>query len=676
MLKKKSSRTLYEEWLKTQIQHHDFKHFSVISCLVADLKEVVVHKAERKITNESLMDEKNARQVELLSKKNTIWHAVSAYGTDEGKESWSFVLKKDTDWKDERGQFGETPLHIALLINEPSEEFNEFFIGLWGVASKSVRGAIYTMEPYTGENVLHLAIIKKFGLDIIEKLVNDEPYLVNGKAVGAFFRDKDLSESSCDQLGEYPICFAACTNQKEVFKYLADVEIEGYKGLEVVTSNGNNLLHLMIFNAFDESGSRSGSAEDSVDPSEVQTSGENSENAEDIFMDMFDSILKLAEAKEKTKPAPKGAPSLKQRMLSHRNEDGQTPLALAAAYGTVAFFKHLLKQTEIVAWTYGPVTCMKVYLEGIDYPLDAERHPGLGASLLETLVAYGRQDIVSRTEIKKLVQLKWDKYGQAKFRNRLIKSLLFAALVFVMPMLECSNTLASTALHSAIRVAASLFYLLDYCAVCKTTLTETAALLSETFALLKRILYDDFLVSLYRFCTQTDTPGVDEGQRKQLYNEAHALLRRCATFDYSWTRLYHATVPPCMVVLSLRYIASTWFATLVGIDLADAPLSSLPSAAVHCGYAFVSAMTFANVLYLSTCFERVGACVLMLRRITLNDLPVFAAVYAIFLFGCAAPPRRPRRPRTRALCLSAARPSVGRGRARGGGAEWRTCTSS
>ena len=45
-------------------------------------------------------------------------------------------------------------------------------------------------------------------------------------------------------------------------------------------------------------------------------------------------------------------------------------------------------------------------------------------------------------------------------------------------------------------------------------------------------------------------------------------------------------------------------------------------------------MAFANVLYHFTCFERIGACILMIHRITLHDLPIFATIYVIFLFGC------------------------------------------
>lgn len=174
-------------------------------------------------------------------------------------------------------------------------------------------------------------------------------------------------------------------------------------------------------------------------------------------MAMFDEILKIVEGQEKNGPDRKG---IKDRMFRHQNKDHPTPLTLAAARGTVPFSKHLLNQQEQIDWRYMQVKCRKMHFKGIDYPLDEERRAAPAdhaASVLETLMMYERQDILSETEIRKLLQLKWDRYGRAEFHHQLCKSVLFAALVFVMPMLEAGDVPA----HVAVRSAASLFYLAD-----------------------------------------------------------------------------------------------------------------------------------------------------------------------------------------------------------------------
>jgi hypothetical protein len=40
------------------------------------------------------------------------------------------------------------------------------------------------------------------------------------------------------------------------------------------------------------------------------------------------------------------------------------------ARGSLRMFNHLMKKIMVTEWTYGPVTCQKLFLEGVDVPLD------------------------------------------------------------------------------------------------------------------------------------------------------------------------------------------------------------------------------------------------------------------------------------------------------------------
>jgi hypothetical protein len=51
-------------------------------------------------------------------------------------------------------------------------------------------------------------------------------------------------------------------------------------------------------------------------------------------------------------------------------------------------------------------------------------------------------------------------------------------------------------------------------------------------------------------------------------------------------------------------------------------------------YGQISLLGFIDILYYVMGFERYGSFVLMLIRITIDDLPIFVVIYSIFLFGC------------------------------------------
>ena len=50
-------------------------------------------------------------------------------------------------------------------------------------------------------------------------------------------------------------------------------------------------------------------------------------------------------------------------------------------------------------------------------------------------------------------------------------------------------------------------------------------------------------------------------------------------------------------------------------------------------YASLSVLSFLRLLYLGMGFEDYGAFILMIVRITRKDLPVFMAIYTVFLLG-------------------------------------------
>ena len=307
-------------------------------------------------------DEINAKQFKKITQPATIWHAVSSFQFKEGKDSWEIckLIMDGCKWASpwmtgqDRGVFGETPLHLALLFNEPNEEFEKFFQELWSKCPK-IHAAQYTHALYAGENVLHIAIIRKAGMPIIRTIVESPrgPTLLSQRANGLFFKDPRRSDGCCSILGEFPLCFAACTNQLSIFDYLLS------KGADPAarTSEGNTLLHLLVLNT------------DAALPSSCDAAGTRC-----IYLDIFDAV--------EARLRPSGAYDV---LRTARNAAGHTPLSLAAAAGSEAMFEHLFRKELAVTWTYGPAVCRRLYLAGIDVPLypDEAPPPGAAPSVLE-----------------------------------------------------------------------------------------------------------------------------------------------------------------------------------------------------------------------------------------------------------------------------------------------------
>ena len=471
--------------------------------------------------------EANAKQVERLDRKGTIWHAVSKFERREGKESWEKVkaainlMKDETShvsslvpWMrgEDRGFFGETPLHILLVFNdfnryETRMELTQFFCDLWDMCPE-LQHLPYTEPLYKGENVLHIAIIKKVVPEVVEKMKTSDiswGRLLEGRATGEFFRNEELSESSCHALGETPLGFAACSCQPELFTYLLD-SVDDVKEKQLLgmrtEQGGNNLLHLMVLNAFN----RTEVDDDDEGDSEARNASSKGyrgrtrpgkDTAEKACMQMYDEIEKRMQSL-----------GVLDALRAQPNKDGHTPLKLAAAEGSLGFFEFLLAKELSVAWTYGPVACSKLYLEDIDVPLGSERaaagspkNPGdlgeekpeqratasftaqhlgslgrlkaaltsiadrLGAtpqlSVLELLVRHGRKDILTRSAIDKLVGLKWDKYGRRWFALRLARALAFTAAVVAITVVHHTSPWSGP-LQAAGRVLATGLYAPDF----------------------------------------------------------------------------------------------------------------------------------------------------------------------------------------------------------------------
>jgi ankyrin repeat protein len=111
-------------------------------------------------------------------------------------------------------------------------------------------------------------------------------------------------------------------------------------------SNGNTIFHLLVIHNLPEMYIKFKKHWD-----EVQTtiSDAMSEEADDDKHTTFPCVKKR-----------------KIPLWKHCNNDGLTPLTLAAKLGGTDMFSFLLDERKIVQWRYGPVSCVLYPLDEID----------------------------------------------------------------------------------------------------------------------------------------------------------------------------------------------------------------------------------------------------------------------------------------------------------------------
>ncbi|XP_014303280.1 transient receptor potential cation channel subfamily V member 2 [Myotis lucifugus] len=269
--------------------------------------------------------------------------------------------------------------------------------------SNSLVNAQCKDEYYKGHRALHIAIEKR-SLQCVRLLVeNGADVLV--KAQGRFFQRK--SQGTCFYFGELPLSLAACTNQWDVVAYLLQHKPAS---LQEVDSLGNTVLHALVIIA--------------------DNSAENSA----LVTNMYDRLLQ-AEASL--------CPSLQLEDI--KNNQGLTPLKLAAQEGKIEIFRHILQREfsgpyqclsrKFTEWCYGPVRVSLYDLASVD---SCEEN-----SVLEIITSQcrspHRHQMVVLEPLNKLLQAKWDLLRPRFFFNFLcflIYMLIFTAVVYCEPALE------------------------------------------------------------------------------------------------------------------------------------------------------------------------------------------------------------------------------------------------
>ncbi|KAM3868930.1 transient receptor potential cation channel subfamily V member 1 [Diretmus argenteus] len=307
-------------------------------------------------------------------------------------------MKKLTN--SEYQSYGKNVLLKALLnLRDGRNNTVEFLLDISQKMGdiKEFVNATYTDSYYKGQSALHIAIERRSSY-YVQMLVSKGTD-VHARACGKFFQPHDGANF---YFGELPLSLAACTNQPEVVDFLMENEYQRADVREA-DSLGNTMLHALVVVA------------------------DNTRENTDFVTSMYDHILTATARLHPT-----------WRLEDIENNQGLTPLKLAAKTGKIGLFAHILHREfteshnkhlsrKFTEWVYGPVHSSLYDLASLDSYEDK--------SVLEILV-YG-SDIPNRHEmlqvepLNRLLEEKWSRFAARMFVLSLLVYLVYLSVFTV-----------------------------------------------------------------------------------------------------------------------------------------------------------------------------------------------------------------------------------------------------
>ncbi|XP_063430515.1 transient receptor potential cation channel subfamily V member 5-like isoform X2 [Mytilus trossulus] len=282
---------------------------------------------------------------------------------------------------DNRGGVGETPFHLLYLVSTPIHlEVAKILMKHFPKMALDR----YEGEEYYGESALHIAII--FGSVEAVKVLIENGANINERASGRFFlpedqkkgRTKDTDYEGYAYYGEYPLSFATCIGNQEIYDYL----INNGADPNLQDSFGNTCLHMAVIH-------------DQVE--------------------MYKYLVKHHKKPAKT---------------DIRNKANLTPLTLASKLGRQKIFKEMLELNSLELWRYSNITCSVYPLHSID-SIGPTGDSNFNSALM--IIINGETDehleMLEGGVMRQLLDEKWKTFARKRFFIRLVLAFLHLALI-------------------------------------------------------------------------------------------------------------------------------------------------------------------------------------------------------------------------------------------------------
>ena len=293
---------------------------------------------EIKNDNDEKLNNAGIAQLQHLSQEGSVWKMC--------KEGLLEQLRAKLDGGhtfdalNERGTFGETILHVAILYKQT--QIAHYLVSKY----PEIVDAHYLKDEYLGETALHMTVIER-DYALTEFLLRHGADPNSGRATGRFF-DKNKGTVN---YGEHALTFAIHTHQADMIRLLHRHGAD----LAVRDQFGNSVFHHCV-----------------------------RVNSPDIFDALF--ALKAEADKDFDFSS----------LNETKNEHGLSVLQYAVELGRNEIFDHMLEKTKIVGWEWGDVSFFAYPITQID------THGDNTHSVLETIITEHRSCFIKNPVIKEV----------------------------------------------------------------------------------------------------------------------------------------------------------------------------------------------------------------------------------------------------------------------------------
>ncbi|CAF3726658.1 unnamed protein product [Rotaria sp. Silwood1] len=345
------------------------------------------------IFNVNAKHEEVEQQTELMYKDNTIWTAV--FNADEN--AINRLIDADPNIIMSRGAVGECPIHMLFLYG--TDKHLKIARDLI-IRFPMIMTQIYNKPKYYGENIFHIAIVKR-NLDMVKWLLSDihsennRQQLLAATATGDFFK---IGQPT--YYGETPLAFACCTNQWNI----SEILLKHGADMNVMDSNGNTILHMLVIR-----------------------------NLRDMYT-KFKSYWIEHQAITKSTTVENSILLKPLNLWNRLNKDNLTPLTLAADIGQSDTLSWLLDERKKIQWSYGNLSCVLHPLDQLDVSIQEKdkKHP---LCVLEVMIKNNDSKLVNPIIIS-LIEKKWKHFAYRILIRRFFFTLIYLLIFLATTILE------------------------------------------------------------------------------------------------------------------------------------------------------------------------------------------------------------------------------------------------
>lgn len=318
---------------------------------------------------------------------------------EEFENAWrKYRPFRTDDWREFRGAFGETVLHLVCMTrsNEDNghrrEVLDELFPKLMARGMPLLHHT-YTLEPYVGENLLHM-VVANSDIEMVKTVlqhIQTMPYHIrylDQPASGKFFRHLVSSPMEPENLRDSfvtPLTVALLAPQDDDVA-LTLVEMLVRAGASTEFRDAEQVVHSTVMHILAKCRWNHG----------TDFQGRHGAGG-------FISIQRLVRLFDLLTSGEK-FPAVK---LHTKDRHGNNALQLAAIIGNGEFLKCFIRHHCCTMWEWGQTVDMRFPLDGIDSGGPANDD----ASVLELLAIHKHKKTMSYGLFVAILEDKWTKFG-------------------------------------------------------------------------------------------------------------------------------------------------------------------------------------------------------------------------------------------------------------------------